>query len=65
MSDPGKSHCGWETALGGRHTDIPCGKNLGIESLFSGYWEGISVRGYRGRERKNERDRDREEEERG
>ena len=43
MSDPGRSHCGWETVAGKGQTDTPCRESLGMESLFSGCWEGIRV----------------------
>ena len=40
---------------------MPCRERLSMESLFSGYWEGIRVRGYgRKRKRREQRGKKRE-----
>lgn len=42
----------------GKRIRQPCRKNLGMESLFRGYWEGETERGKKKREGKGkERDR--------
>lgn len=40
------------TVVGKGQTDVPCRKSLGMESVFSEYWEGIRMGGYGGRKRK-------------
>lgn len=46
MSDPGRSHWGWETVAGKGQTVTPYRESLGMGSLFNGYWESIRVGRY-------------------